>query len=229
MSNTAALIVAAGAGTRFGGDLPKVFTHLADRPVIAWALAAYDACSDVSQLVLAVARPHLETAHTICRRLDLTTPVRIIAGGPRRQDTVVLGLDAMAVAPPHIVAIHDGARPLIDHDTIARSIRLADQAGACVTAAPVTDTIKQTDPAARVVATPDRRTLWHAQTHPDIPLSPHRRMLPQCCLEGVAGHRRCLRRRALWPSGQSQSQHPAQHQDHHSRRPRPRGGNYGHR
>jgi len=66
--------------------------------------------------------------------------------------------------PPSLVAIHDGARPLIDEATITSSLRLAARRGGCVTAAPVTDTIKQADESGTVVGTLDRRLLWSAQT-----------------------------------------------------------------
>jgi len=164
VTDVAALIVAAGMGTRFGGDLPKVFVDLAGSPLFLWSLRAFDACQSVSRLVLAVSPEHLHRASDICARAGLAKPLELVAGGTRRQDTVLEGLKALAPHAPEIVAIHDGARPLIDADTIVRSIELARERGACVTAAPVTDTIKQTDEAAVVLATPDRRSLWRAQT-----------------------------------------------------------------
>lgn len=164
MSDVAALIVAAGSGTRFGGDLPKVFVDLAGSPLMVWALRAYDACPEVCRLLLAVAEEHRERAEELVAQAGLSRPIDFTAGGPRRQDTVVNGLRALSDHPPAIVAIHDGARPLIDRGTIESSIDLARRVGACVTAAPVTDTIKRADPGGVVQETPDRRFLWSAQT-----------------------------------------------------------------
>jgi 2-C-methyl-D-erythritol 2,4-cyclodiphosphate synthase/2-C-methyl-D-erythritol 4-phosphate cytidylyltransferase len=131
---------------------------------VVWALRAYDACPEVNRLLLAVADEHRERAEAVVAGAGLSRPVRLTRGGPRRQDTVLMGLEALAENPPAIVAIHDGARPLIDRATIESSIDLARRAGACVTAAPVTDTIKRADPNGLIQDTPDRRFLWSAQT-----------------------------------------------------------------
>ena len=164
MNDVAALIVAAGQGTRFGGDLPKVFVDLAGSPLFLWSLRAYDACPQIARSLLAVSEDHLGRAQQICSAASLTKPCSVIPGGRRRQDTVLAGLEALRADPPDIIAIHDGARPLIDPDTIARSIALATEAGACVTAAPVSDTIKQAGEDGAVIQTPDRSALWRAQT-----------------------------------------------------------------
>jgi len=162
--DVAALIVAAGQGSRFGGELPKVFVDLAGSPLLVWALRAYDCHPCVNRLLLAVAQEHIGRAEAICVRARLTRRVQIVVGGERRQDTVVRGLESLRHDPPRIIAIHDGARPLVDRRTISGSIRLAARFGGCVTAASVTDTIKHADAQAVVVATPDRASLWRAQT-----------------------------------------------------------------
>lgn len=164
MSDVAALIVAAGSGTRFGGDLPKVFVDLAGSPLMVWALRAYDGCRQVDRLLLAVSQEHQDRALQIVAGAVLSRPVTVLLGGARRQDTVLRGLEALSDRPPAILAIHDGARPLIDCATIEGSIRLARDMGACVTAAPVTDTIKMADSSGLIQGTPDRRLLWSAQT-----------------------------------------------------------------
>lgn len=164
MRDVAALIVAAGQGSRFGGELPKVFEDLAGSPLLLWALRAYDTHPCVNRLLLAVAKEHIGRAEALCARAHLARPVRIVVGGRRRQDTVVRGLHSLRDDPPRLIAIHDGARPLVDRGTISGSIRLAARFGGCVTAAAVTDTIKQADAGKVVVATPDRSSLWRAQT-----------------------------------------------------------------
>lgn len=164
MSPVAALIVAAGQGRRFGGEVPKVFVPLAGAPLLLWSVRSYDNCPDVTSLLVAVAQDHLPRAADMLEHAGLNRPVRLIAGGDRRQDTVFAGLCALAEDPPDIVAIHDGARPLVDPDTIARSIQLARSAGGCVTATPMTDTVKRAAEDGTVLGTPDRRELWRAQT-----------------------------------------------------------------
>jgi 2-C-methyl-D-erythritol 4-phosphate cytidylyltransferase / 2-C-methyl-D-erythritol 2,4-cyclodiphosphate synthase len=160
----AALIVAAGRGTRFGAEVPKVFVDLAGAPLYAWALRTYDACPEIGQIVLAVSPDYLAAAEAQCRELGLTTPLRVIAGGAARPDTVWAGLLALRESPPNLIAVQDGARPLTRPETIRRSLEIAAAHGASVTAAPVTDTIKEAGPDHRVVATPDRIRLWAAQT-----------------------------------------------------------------
>jgi 2-C-methyl-D-erythritol 2,4-cyclodiphosphate synthase/2-C-methyl-D-erythritol 4-phosphate cytidylyltransferase len=160
----AALIVAAGRGTRFGAEVPKVFVELAGEPLYAWALRTYDACPEIGELVLAVPPEYLATAEAQCRELGLSRPWRVIAGGAARPDTVWAGLLALHASPPDLIAVQDGARPLTRPETIRRSLEIATAHGACVTAAPVTDTIKEAGPDHRVVATPDRIRLWAAQT-----------------------------------------------------------------
>jgi len=164
VNGSAALIVAAGSGTRFGSDVPKVFVDLLGVPLVLHSLWAFDACQEVSEIILAVAEDHLATAEDMCASAGLRKPWRCLSGGQRRQDTVLAGLRALAPHAPELIAIHDGARPLIDVETISRSVRLARQMGACVTAAAVTDTIKQVSPQANIVDTPDRSALWRAQT-----------------------------------------------------------------
>lgn len=164
MSAVAALIVAAGTGSRFGGDLPKVFVPLRGQPLFLWSLRAYDSCPEISRLLLAVSEPYLDHARNLCAAAGLSTPCEVLLGGERRQDTVYASLRAIEAEAPRIIAIHDGARPLIDAETIQRSIRLAREHGACVTAAPVTDTIKRASDSGLVLTTPDRGELWRAQT-----------------------------------------------------------------
>ncbi len=164
MTDAAALVVAAGRGTRFGGDLPKVFVDLAGSPLFLWALRAYDRSEAVSRLLLAVSADYLDLARDLCEQADLAKPLTLLAGGARRQDTVWAGLEALADSPPEVLAIHDGARPLIDEETIRASILLAQASGACVAAAQVTDTVKVVSPEGLILDTPDRTTLWRAQT-----------------------------------------------------------------
>jgi len=162
--DVAALIVAAGRGSRFGGELPKVLVDLGGQPLLLWAVRAYDRHPCVNRVVLVVGEQFAARAEALCASACLRHRVHVVSGGPRRQDSVLLGLQSMQGEPPSLVAIHDGARPLIDEATITSSLRLAARRGGCVTAAPVTDTIKQADESGTVVGTLDRRLLWSAQT-----------------------------------------------------------------
>ena len=145
MSDVAGVIVAAGSGRRFGGDLPKIFVDLGGSPLFVWALRAYDRCPLVTRNLIAVGAEFVALAEDACAEAGLGKPWRVIVGGDRRQDTVVRCLEELAASETEIVAVHDGARPLIDDETICRSVRFAREMGACVTAAPMTDTLKRAD------------------------------------------------------------------------------------
>jgi len=155
----AAVIVAAGQSTRFGA--PKVLTPIAGTPAILWAIRAFQAVPGWSKIVLVVnpdIRPDLET---ILASVQLSVDVTLVAGGERRQDSVLAGLAAAGDA--EIVVIHDGARPLVTSHLIDATITaVRSGADAAVAAVPVADTLKRQD-GGRVV-TVDRSDLWRAQT-----------------------------------------------------------------
>lgn len=160
--DAAAVIVAAGRGTRFGGPLPKVFVPLAGRPMVEWSLSAYESCEEIGETVLVVSADFLDRARTIADGYPKVTAV--VPGGEERPDSVLAGLQALRGAAPEVVCVHDGARPLIDEGGIVRSIEVAREHGAAVTAIPATDTIKQCAEDGRIEATPLRCHLYHAQT-----------------------------------------------------------------
>jgi 2-C-methyl-D-erythritol 4-phosphate cytidylyltransferase/2-C-methyl-D-erythritol 2,4-cyclodiphosphate synthase len=155
----AGLVVAGGRGTRFGGRLPKQYLPLAGRPLLAWTLDAFQRCPAVQSLVLVVAEDWLQQAREL---LATTPPDRIVAGGHRRSDSVLAGLRAL---PPEaqLVAIHDGARPLVTPQLIERVVRAAARHGAALPALPVPDTLKRGHQQ-QVQGTVDRVGLHLAQT-----------------------------------------------------------------
>lgn len=159
-----AVIVAAGAGTRFGGELPKVFVPLAGRPMVEWSLRVYNRCKAIEGVVLVVAEELLGRARDIVGAAELESAVTIVPGGETRPESVRAGLEALRDLCPEIVCVHDGARPLIDEATIQRSIAVARRHGAAIAAVPATDTIKRCDSDGRIQATPPRCELYHAQT-----------------------------------------------------------------
>ncbi|MBK1664754.1 bifunctional 2-C-methyl-D-erythritol 4-phosphate cytidylyltransferase/2-C-methyl-D-erythritol 2,4-cyclodiphosphate synthase [Rhodospirillum rubrum] len=161
MAKVAALIVAAGRGKRFGGDLPKQYQTLGGRPILRHTLARFAAHPDVA-LVRAIIHPedrdlYGAAAHGLATLLD---PVE---GGAERQDSVRLGLESLTDFAPDYVLIHDGARPLVDGALIDRVIAaLADHPGA-IPALAVADTLKR-GAGGMIGQTVDRAGLWRAQT-----------------------------------------------------------------
>ena len=160
MSGTYALIVAAGRGTRFGGALPKQYLGLGGRCVLRHAVAAF------------ATHPRIAGTEVVIRDEDRAMFDRAVAGlavlpavpgGAERQDSVRLGLEALASHDPALVLIHAGARPFPDRALIDRIIDALDQAPAAIPALPLGDTIKRVD-GGRIRETVDRAQLWRAQT-----------------------------------------------------------------
>lgn len=159
MSLRIALIVAAGRGTRFGAVLPKQYAMLDGIPVIRHTVAAF-LNHPLIDAVQCVVHPEDEAAYAnAVQGLDLLPPVH---GGATRQESVRLGLESLEVEDTGIVLIHDGARPLVNRETIDRAIMAAEAHGAALAAVRVHDTLKRGGDL--VEATVDRNGLWRAQT-----------------------------------------------------------------
>ncbi|MFO7948235.1 MAG: 2-C-methyl-D-erythritol 4-phosphate cytidylyltransferase [Armatimonadota bacterium] len=159
-----AIIVAAGAGARFGAEIPKVYVHLSGRPVLAWSLQAYASVRRISRIIVVAAPAYLDRAADICRAEIPDRSWEVVAGGQRRQDSVRLALHHLQSDPPDIVCIHDGARPLVSSDIITASIETCAEHGTAVACIPVTDTIKRFNPDGTVDDTLERSRLRAIQT-----------------------------------------------------------------
>lgn len=157
MNRVAALVVAAGAGKRFGGA--KQFAALRGRPVLEWALEAFQSHEDVDEIVLVVPDEREGDPH----RARFAKIAAVVRGGETRQDSVRQGFRTLDAAKTGIVLVHDGARPLVDQRLISRVIAAARESGAAVPVVPLEDTIKEIR-VGRVGGTVDRSSLVRAQT-----------------------------------------------------------------
>jgi 2-C-methyl-D-erythritol 4-phosphate cytidylyltransferase len=156
----AAIVVAGGSGRRFGGD--KLFASLSGSPVLAWSLEAMANCPSVRSIVLVLSEENAQRGRALVRRLGLEHVVTTCLGGPRRQDSVMRGVQAAVGA--RWVAIHDAARPFVTVDLLERGAQVAREIGAAIAAVPVKDTIKVVAAPPLVESTPPRAHLWAAQT-----------------------------------------------------------------
>lgn len=156
-----AVIVAAGSGTRMAGA-DKLFTQVGGRQLLAYAVAAFQNCAAVDRIVLVLSEPDLARGRDLVKRYGLTKVTAICPGGPRRQDSVRLGLEALGSCD--YVAVHDGARPLVTPELIERALTAARETGAAAPAVPLADTVKEAGPEGLVVRTLDRSRLWAVQT-----------------------------------------------------------------
>jgi 2-C-methyl-D-erythritol 4-phosphate cytidylyltransferase len=159
-----AIIVAGGSSQRMGFD--KLFAVVADEPVIAHTIRAFECAGCVSEIVL-VAR---EQRHDEIRRITSSAGFKkvssIVPGGKRRQDSVRAGLNSIDGRAEY-VAVHDAARPLITPEQIERAFAQCRVHGAAALAEPVNDTLKRADANLLVVGSVDRHQL-HAMQTPQI-------------------------------------------------------------
>ena len=158
----AAVVVAAGRGVRIGGPVPKQFRRLGGGTLIEHALAPFDASARVGEIVVVLPADLAASPPVGLRAME--TPLRVVAGGVRRQDSVASGVEAVR-AETDIVLIHDGARPFCPPALIDRTIDAAAETGAAVPALRATDTVKQAAARdGRIDATLPRDRIYLAQT-----------------------------------------------------------------
>lgn len=160
MAGTVALIVAAGRGTRFGGECPKQYLPLAGRPLLGYSLAAFAGHPEVTAVRAVIHPDDRESYDEAARGLDLLEPV---PGGASRQESARLGLESLEAQAPDKVLIHDGARPFVANALISRVVSILEQSPGALPALPVTDTLKR-GVDGLVGDTVPREGLWRAQT-----------------------------------------------------------------
>lgn len=165
MTKVAALVVAAGRGSRMGGGgLPKQYRRLGGRPVLRHSLGALAAHPGIDAVVTVINPDDRALYDEAAAGLALRDPV---PGGAERQDSVRLGLEALAGLAPDVVLVHDGARPFLDAGLVDRVMAaLAEHPGA-IPALPVADTLKRGAGGANgtvITGTVPRDGLWRAQT-----------------------------------------------------------------
>lgn len=139
---TVAIIPSAGMGRRMGSK-KKNYLELLDRPVLAHTLAAFEGAASVDAVILVV--PPSDERYCmdgIVSKYGFRKVVKIVAGGAERQDSVRNGISA-AGDGFDIIAVHDGARPLVTPDIIDRTVEAAAESGAAIAAVAVKDTVKE--------------------------------------------------------------------------------------
>lgn len=157
MSKATAIIVAAGGGTRVGGDVPKQFRALLGQTVLVWSLKVLNSHPEIGQTVLVL------PADRDVSGLDLDTLCdKIVSGGETRSQSVLAGLNALDCPPNTAVFIHDAARPGLTHQMIDHLLAALEHADAVAPALPVTDALKSTQ--GKTLISLDRSHLQRVQT-----------------------------------------------------------------
>ncbi len=154
-------VLAAGNSRRMHG-VDKLFARIAGAPLLAHCLESFNASSQVGQIVIAASESSIGAIQGLTDEYQIHKVRSIVEGGARRQDSVLNALRELEGC--EIVLVHDGARPFVDGDMISRAVETALASGAACAAVPVKDTIKVVGDDMMVVKTPERSSLWAAQT-----------------------------------------------------------------
>ena len=158
-----AIIVAAGSGQRFASLQPKQFIPILGKPLIIHTLERFESCPAIDEIVLVLSDEGRGEFARSSGGHEFAKLKAIVNGGKTRAESVKNGLDSVDAATAGVIAVHDGARPLVSVDEITRTIEKADEMGAACLVADVTDTIKEVD-GEFISGTIDRRGLRRALT-----------------------------------------------------------------
>lgn len=158
----AVLVAAAGSSSRMGG-INKLLQDLDGVPVLVRTLMSLQLSSRVDEIIVATREEDLVQISQLCRDYQITKCTKVVRGGADRAHSV---LQAALEADPktELLAVQDGARPLVLPEMIDRVIEAAERCGAAAPAIPVKDTVKVVREDGSVVETPDRGTLRAVQT-----------------------------------------------------------------
>ena len=160
---TAAVILAAGKGSRMQSDIPKQYLTVSGRPLIYYALRTFQN-SFIDEIILVASPGDIAYCRgEIVEKYGFDKVVQIVEGGDQRYHSVCNGLHAVNPETEYVF-IHDGARPCVSDDILQRVYEEVIHYKACVVGMPVKDTIKIADAEGFAVQTPDRSSVWMIQT-----------------------------------------------------------------
>ena len=143
-----AVIFAGGSGTRMNsGSKPKQFLELQGKPILVYTLELFDSHPEIDAICVSCIEPWIPYLNSLLERFHISKVVSVVPGGATGQDSIYNGLIAAreyalskGCVEDAFVLVHDGVRPLINHDTISDNIRCAKENGNCVTCIPATET-----------------------------------------------------------------------------------------
>ena len=158
------IIVAAGSGKRMKSAIAKQYIELKGRTILSYTVETFEKSDNIDEIILVTSQEAIDfVTKNIVNKYQFTKVKAVVAGGAERQDSVYNGLKKVS-KDTDVVLIHDGVRPFVNDSYIAKLESIAMEFGACVLGAPVKDTIKICDSEGYIVDTPNRSTLWLAQT-----------------------------------------------------------------
>lgn len=158
-----AIILAAGQGKRMHSRVQKQFLSLKGKPVLYYSLACFQNSPEIQEIILVTSAESVEYCKKeIVQNYEFSKVKKIIPGGKERYDSVFQGL--LACTDCDYVYIHDGARPFVTEEIIARVEKTVKKYGGCVVGMPSKDTVKIADEKQFIAQTPRRSLVWTVQT-----------------------------------------------------------------
>lgn len=165
-SRSIALIPAAGMGKRMGASINKQYLQLDGMPIVARTISVFEQSPLIDSIYLVIPAEEIPYClEHVVEAYNFKKIAAIVPGGKERQNSVMNGLRAMRdhVSGDDVILIHDGVRPLVTEELLRESIAVASSQDGALVAVPAKDTIKEVSNGF-VTGTPDRKTLWQAQT-----------------------------------------------------------------
>ena len=177
-----AVVLAAGKSTRMGESKPYLL--LEEQPILLYSLERLDRSPLVDELVVVVRAGEEERFHEeILGRHRFEKPVKVVTGGPERQDSALAGVRALPESTD-LVLVHDGARPFFSAELLERIVEAASEWGAAVPGLPAKETIRGFDEEGFALEELDRGRLFQVQTPQCFSYKILRRSLEKACLQG---------------------------------------------
>lgn len=155
------VVLAAGSSVRMGSD--KILGKLLELPVLARTLMVFQASDCVEEIVVVTTADKLQEVSELCREYNIGKVTKVVAGGKTRAESALTGVSEVS-ARARLIAIHDGARPLVTEDLIRRTVAVAAVKYAAVPAIRSTDTLKTANEEGALCGSVDRSTTWRIQT-----------------------------------------------------------------
>ena len=157
------IIAAAGNSTRYGTGNSKQFLLLEGVPVLIKSVQAFEQIDEVKEIIITARKQDFDVIESFLQQYNIKKVKSVVEGGATRQDSIAAAVKKVS-EETEIIAVHDGARPLVSKETIIGVIEKAVEKGAAACAVPVKDTIKIIDSSGKIVTTPDRASLRAVQT-----------------------------------------------------------------
>lgn len=161
------IVAAAGSGKRMGLSTPKQFLEFDGEPIFIKTLKVIEGTNIVTDIIVVTGEEHIDTVKKYCKEFSITKLRAVVAGGKERQDSINNALKTIVNPKDYIVGVQDGVRPFIKEKFIRDSYEKLlenENLDGVVVAVPVKDTVKVVDISSQIKDTPERKTLYLAQT-----------------------------------------------------------------